>query len=100
MIVTVFRCRLREEARAEYLATAAKMAALAETMPGFKSRKTFIAEDGERLVLVEFEDAETQRNWSVHAQHAAVKKLGRERFYAEYKIQVCSIIRESEFSRA
>jgi heme-degrading monooxygenase HmoA len=99
MIVTVFRCRIKEEARAEYLATAARMAALAETMPGFRSRKTFVAEDGERLVLVEFEDEAAQRNWSVHPEHVVAKKLGRERFYAEYRIQVCPVARESAFPK-
>ncbi len=99
MVLTVFRCRLREDARAEYLALAAKMAALAETMPGYKSRKTFVAEDGERIVLVEFEDEASQRNWSLNADHVEAKKKGRDSFYAEYTLQVCSVVRESRFSR-
>ena len=99
MVVTVFRSRLRGEAREEYLALAPKMAALAETMPGFRSRKTFVAEDGERLILVEFEDEAAQRNWSLNAEHVAAKKLGRERFYSEYTLQVCSVLRESRFPR-
>jgi heme-degrading monooxygenase HmoA len=99
MVLTVFRCRLREEARAEYLEMAAKMAALAETMPGYRSRKTFVAEDGERVVLVEFEDEASQRNWSLDAEHVQAKKKGRESFYVEYTLQVCSVARESRFSR-
>ncbi len=99
MVLTVFRCRLREEARAEYMALATKMAALAETMPGYRSRKTFVAEDGERLVLVEFEDEASQRNWSLNADHVEAKKKGRDSFYAEYTLQVCSVVRESRFSR-
>jgi heme-degrading monooxygenase HmoA len=99
MIVTVFRSRLREEARAEYLALASRMAALAETVPGFKSRKTFVAEDGERLILVEFENEASQRNWSVNAEHVAAKKKGREFFYSEYTLQVCNVVRESRFVR-
>jgi len=100
MVLTVFRCRLREEARAEYMALASRMAALAETMPGFRSRKTFVAEDGERLVLVEFEDEESQRNWSLNAQHVAAKKKGREEFYSDYILQVCSVVRESRLLRS
>jgi heme-degrading monooxygenase HmoA len=78
---------------------AAKMAALAETMPGYRSRKTFVAEDGERVVLVEFEDEASQRNWSLNAEHVQAKKKGRDGFYSEYALQVCSVVRESHFSR-
>jgi heme-degrading monooxygenase HmoA len=99
MVLTVFRSVLRDEAREEYMALAAKMAALAETMPGFRSRKTFVAEDGERLTLVEFEDEAAQRNWSLNVEHVAAKKKGRERFYSEYSVQVCNVLRESRFPR-
>ena len=56
MILTVFRSRLRPEAQAEYGELAPQMSKLARSMPGYKSHKVFVAEDGERLTLVEFED--------------------------------------------
>lgn len=34
------------------------------TIPGYVSHKGFIAEDGERLTLVEFESEESMRTWS------------------------------------
>jgi heme-degrading monooxygenase HmoA len=99
MVLTVFRSRLREENRDEYLALAAKMAALAETMPGFVSRKTFAAEDGERVTIVEFADEASQRNWSLNAEHVGAKRRGREALYSEYSLQVCSVVRESRFPK-
>ena len=50
MIVTIFRSRLNSEHAAAYYEMAARMRALAEGMPGFISFKTFIAEDGERVI--------------------------------------------------
>jgi heme-degrading monooxygenase HmoA len=97
MILTVFRNRLREESRAEYEPLAARMAALADTMPGFVSRKTFVAEDGERVTIVEFADEASQRNWAQNAEHVAAKKRGREALYSEYSLQVCAVVRESRF---
>ncbi|ODS96728.1 MAG: hypothetical protein ABS56_12565 [Lautropia sp. SCN 69-89] len=97
MIVTVFRSRLNPEARDEYMALAPRMAELAKSMPGYLSHKTFVAEDGERVTIVEFESEEAQRNWSMNAEHVAAKKRGREAFYAEYSIQVCTLARESRF---
>lgn len=99
MVVTVFRSRIREEARADYLALAPKMAALARTMPGYLSHKAFVAEDGERVTIVEFADHEAQRAWSHQAEHVAAKKRGRDEFYSEYSIQVCDVVRESRFPR-
>lgn len=98
MVLTVFRSRLREGASAEYAELASSIAALAETMPGFRSRRAYVAEDGEKLTLVEFEDEASQRAWAQNHEHLAAKNLGRERFYSEYSVQVCSVVRESSFT--
>lgn len=100
MIVTVFRSRLRPEAVPEYMEWAARMSALAKTMPGYISHKGFVADDGERVTIVEFEDEETLRGWSRQSEHAQAKKKGRMDFYSEYKIQVCGVQRESVFPNA
>jgi heme-degrading monooxygenase HmoA len=97
MIVTVFRSRLKPESTDEYAAWAARIGELARTMPGYVSHKGFTAADGERVTLVEFESEEHVRAWSAQADHVQAKKKGRESFYSEYKIQVCSVIRETRF---
>ncbi|HET8710793.1 MAG TPA: antibiotic biosynthesis monooxygenase [Spongiibacteraceae bacterium] len=97
MILTVFRSRLNEEALDEYYELVPKIVAIAEAMPGFRSRKSFVAEDGERLSLVEFEDEESHRNWAYNAEHIAAKERGRTSFYSEYVVQICQVVRESRF---
>lgn len=97
MILTVFRSRLRADALAEYQSLAPKMSELARSMPGYRSHKVFVAEDGERVTIVEFEDEASQRGWATEAQHLAAKTRGREAFYAEYSLQVCKVERESRF---
>jgi heme-degrading monooxygenase HmoA len=99
MVITVFRSRLRAESQAAYMALAPKMSELAKSMPGYVSHKAFAAEDGERVTIVEFEDEESQRTWSLNGQHVEAKKLGRQSFYSEYSIQVCNVVRESRFPR-
>jgi heme-degrading monooxygenase HmoA len=95
MIVTVFRSRLKPEAEEEYLLWAGRMAALAREMPGYISHKVFIAEDGERVTVVEFASEETQAAWAVHPGHLEAKKKGRKDFYLEYRLQVCSVLRDT-----
>jgi heme-degrading monooxygenase HmoA len=96
MILTVFRSRLREDARDEYMALAPKISALAKGMPGYVSHKGFVAEDGERVTIVEFEDEESHKAWARQVDHVEAKRRGQASFYAEYSIQVCEVLRESK----
>src|SRR5688572_28154511 len=98
MIVTIFRNRLKPENVDEYYEWAGRIAALAQTMPGYVSHKGFTAEDGERVTIVEFADEESQRRWSTEVRHVEAKKKGRADFYSEYKIQICTVQRESAFT--
>ena len=98
-IVTVFRSRVRKETLGEYVPLAARMSELAQKMPGYIAHKGFVADDGERVTIVEFESEEAHRAWAQHAEHVAAKKKGRSTFYAEYKIQICKVERESAFKR-
>ena len=99
MIVTVFRSRLRSEAVDEYMQWSARMSELARTMPGYISHKGFVAPDGERVTIVEFENEETLRGWSHQPDHLEAKKKGRTDFYSEYRIQVCTVQRQSDFPK-
>ena len=99
MILTVFRSRLNEGVLEEYDHHVAVTSALAERMPGFLGHKMFTAEDGERVTLVEFDSMESQRAWSLSAEHKAAAIAGRRGFYKEYSIQVCTVDRISTFPR-
>jgi heme-degrading monooxygenase HmoA len=99
-IVTVFRSRLRPEAVDEYAPMAAEMSRLAATMPGLVDVKSFTAADGERVTVATFADEESQATWREHVEHRAAQRAGRERFYAEYSIQVCETVRAHSFTAA
>ena len=98
MIVTVFRSRLKPGNADEYYSLAGRMGSLAKSMPGYISHKVFVAEDGERVTIVEFADAQSQRAWATQVDHVAAKKKGRADFYREYKLQVCEVLRETSFA--
>ena len=94
-IVTVFRSRLRPGVGAEYGPTAARMAELASTMPGYVDHKGFTADDGERVTIVTFADQASHDAWAAHPEHRAAQRAGRDRFYASYQLQVSHVIRTS-----
>jgi heme-degrading monooxygenase HmoA len=97
MIVVVFRSRLRPGVRDEYVPLSDRLSAVVRTMPGYISHKGFSAEDGERVTIVEFEEAEGLRAWRRHPEHVEAIKLARQKYYVEYSVQVCTLDRESKF---
>jgi heme-degrading monooxygenase HmoA len=101
MLVTVFRTRLRpglDEASLTALgALGARMYQLATSMPGFVSYKDFAAPDGESVSIVEFESAETLLAWREHPEHKAAQAQGRDRYFTDYRIQVCTPVRSYKF---
>ncbi|WP_159591551.1 antibiotic biosynthesis monooxygenase family protein [Chelativorans xinjiangense] len=94
MIVTVFRSRLNPGVEEEYDPMARRMSELARTIPGYISHKGFIAEDGERVTIVEFESEEALREWRIHPEHAKAKRRGVESFFSDYRFQICSVVRD------
>jgi heme-degrading monooxygenase HmoA len=65
MIVTVFRTRMNPDVQDEYGPMAKRMSELARAVPGYVSHKGFVADDGERLTIVEFETEEALQKWRV-----------------------------------
>lgn len=94
MIVTVFRSRLNPGAEGDYGPMARRMSELARAMPGYISHKGFVAEDGERVTIVEFESEEALQAWRTHPEHAQAKRAGIKSFFSDYRFQICRVIRE------
>ena len=66
-------------------------------MQGFVSTKDFSADDGERLTIVEWDSPQNLTGWREDAAHREAQQLGRDRYYSQYQIQVCSELRASGF---
>jgi len=93
MMIVLFRSQLTEAAGDDYAATAAAMVARARTMPGFVDFKHFQADDGERLAVIRWESEETLRAWAEDPEHRAAQRLGRERWYRYFRIDVAAVVR-------
>jgi heme-degrading monooxygenase HmoA len=94
MIVVVFRSRLKTEYAQEYAEVAARIDELAATTPGFLGIKSYAAADGERVSISMFETLEAVRQWREHPEHREAQALGKQRYYSEYRLQVCEVVRD------
>jgi heme-degrading monooxygenase HmoA len=99
-VVTVFRSRLRPEARPDYAADAPLVLGLARAMPGFVEAKVFVADDGERVTLVTFADQASHDAWRDHPEHRAAQRRGIDSYYAAYTIQVGTTSYASSFEQS
>jgi len=97
MVTAIFRSRLREDAGSSYRPVATRMLELARSMPGFIDFKSFRAEDGERVSLIEFESLTALEEWRDHPEHLKAQRAGREQFYSEYRLQLCESLRAYYF---
>jgi heme-degrading monooxygenase HmoA len=93
MIVTILRSHLNPGVQDEYRPMAEQMSELARGVPGYIAHKSFAAEDGERVTIVEFESEEALQAWRVHPEHARAKRHGIESFFRDYRFQICSVMR-------
>src|SRR5262245_41538292 len=99
MVIVVFRTHVKPQADLEQLnALNQRLVTLVSKMPGFFSMKDFSAQDGEFLVIAEFDSLESVDAWKAHPEHLVAQQRGREEFFADYRIQVCNVIRTSDFS--
>jgi heme-degrading monooxygenase HmoA len=99
MLVVLFRSRLTEAAGADYDAMNDELEETARNAPGFVAMKSYAADDGERLTIVRWNDAETLKQWREYARHREAQRIGRERWYQWYQIEVAELVRDSQFSR-
>jgi len=97
MVVTIFKHRMLPGVGKEYGAEVSKLLAIAQKMPGFASIKGYAADDGEELILVEFETEQAVEAWREHPEHQIAQQLGRSKYYSEYQVQVCQPLRDYSF---
>jgi heme-degrading monooxygenase HmoA len=99
MVIAIFCTHVKPQADLQQLnALNQRMVALVSMMPGFFSLKDFSAQDGELLVIAEFDSLESVDAWKAHPEHLAAQRRGREEFLADYRIQVCNVLRTADFT--
>ena len=100
MFLVVFRNRKRADIDpAVYDAESARMEDMARDQPGYRSFKSYVADDGETIALSEWDNEASARGWGQVAEHAVAQANGRERYYASYTLYACPDPRTHRFER-
>jgi heme-degrading monooxygenase HmoA len=96
-VVTVFRSRLRGDVDPSYASLEAELRERAHTLGGLVDVTSFVADDGERVTVVTFEDRASHRRWATDPVHRDAQRLGREGVYSAYSIQVADCTHTASF---
>jgi heme-degrading monooxygenase HmoA len=99
MVLVLFRSKLTVQASDDYKTMADEMLARARTMPGFVDFKSFRADDDERLSVIRWESQDTLRAWTDDVRHVIAQRLGREKWYEYFRVEVAEVVRSYGFDR-
>jgi len=99
VIVVLFWSRLTGDAGEDYSTMAKEMVERAQGTPGFVDFKSFQAKDGERLSIIHWQDAATLSVWANDERHRVAKKLGRDKWYQYFRLEVADVSRGWRFDR-
>ncbi len=84
---------LRSDDLRGYAALAERMEALAAAQPGYLGHESVGTEVGS-ITVSYWRDAEAAAAWKGVGEHLAAQRLGRERFYAAYKVRIARVERD------
>ncbi len=100
MVLVLFRSKTTPAAGDDYAAMAAELVARAKTLPGFVDLAAYRQKDGEELLVIRWQGMETLKAWTEDTRHVIAQRLGRERWYEYFKVEVAEIARSYAFERA
>jgi len=83
-----------------YGLAAAEMVDRAATMPGFLGIDSARGEDRLGITVSYWADEASALAWKADAGHAAIRLMGRERWYAHYRLIVATVDRAYSWQRA
>ena len=76
----------------EYADTAERMVELAQRQPGFLGVES--ARDEVGITVSYWRDEASIKAWKQQAEHREAQRLGRERWYADYRLRVAKVERD------
>lgn len=77
-----------------YGAMAARMEALAAEQPGYLGFEGSRTPDGLGVAVSYWVDTGAAAAWKLVAEHADAQQLGRDRWYASYRVRIATVERE------
>ena len=86
---------LKTEAANGYENMSDKMVELAQQQPGYLGYESARSELG--ITVSYWQSLEAIKNWKANLDHQMAQKIGREKWYTQYKVRICRVERDYGF---
>lgn len=70
---------------------------LAQQQPGFLSVESVRNDEGRGITVSYWESLEAIQAWKDNAKHLTAQQLGKGKWYTNYQVEICQIIKEYSF---
>lgn len=70
-----------------------------EKMVGYLGYESYRNEDGFGVNVSYWKDMKSLLNWKNNELHKKAQQLGKEKWYKNYKLRICTVERDYEFSK-
>ena len=96
--LVIFRSTRKLDDGAMYSEWSEKMETLVKTVDGYEQHFGFRdPETRDGVTISYFSSLEAISGWRSISDHRTAQELGQEKFYEEYSVQVCEILRDYKF---
>jgi heme-degrading monooxygenase HmoA len=99
VVFTSVRPAADEPAGDGYAEAAAELFTMVQGQPGFLGADSTRGSNGLGITVAYFRDEESIAGWRAHPDHAAARRLGRQRWYDSFAIHVAKVERAYRFDR-
>jgi len=89
----IFSSQRGDDQHAAYAEAAERMLALAAQQPGYLGAESARDAEGFGITVSYWESESAIAAWRAQAEHAAVRRLGRERWYQQFELRVARVER-------
>ena len=96
--VAVIFTSLRTEVEEGYDKMNDQTYAEVEKIDGYIGYENFRNEEGLGVNISYWRDMEAAKNWKMNTLHQKAQTLGKEKWYKYYKIRICKVEREYEYT--
>lgn len=73
--------------------------ALAQQQPGFIRVESVRNEEGKGITVSYWESLEAIQAWKDNAKHLTAQQLGKDKWYTNYKVEICQMIKDYSFAK-
>lgn len=74
-----------------------RMVELAQEQPGFLGIESVRDENGLGITVSYWNSLESITNWKKNTEHREAQSLGKEKWYANFKVRICKVERDYSF---